>query len=62
MSTETDTYAKLIDAGCDYCGHRSGLERYGSPRNLDNGIRCIDAKACNTRELAVQVDDEDTDA
>ncbi|MCR4340922.1 MAG: hypothetical protein NUW01_13665 [Gemmatimonadaceae bacterium] len=58
-TNDVDRYAQLVDAGCDYCGHRTGLERYESTRILDHGLRCVDAKSCNTRELAATDADED---
>ena len=59
-TTDADRYAELVNAGCDYCGHRTGLERYDATSPLSWGLRCIDAKACDARALAA-ADEEDDD-
>ncbi len=56
---EADRMAHALDEGCDYCGARTGLERYEARNSRRIGFRCVDADACNTRELAATKDDED---
>ncbi len=57
--TVDDQMAHALDVGCDYCGARAGLERYDQRRAHLAGFRCVDADACNARELAATKDDED---
>ncbi len=49
---EADHIARVLDVGCEYCGARTGLERHTAPRSRRVKFRCVDADACNARELA----------
>ncbi len=62
LDTEADAIARALDVGCEYCGTRTGLERHTAPRSRRVKFRCIDADACNARELAATKSEEDADA
>ncbi len=55
---DADALAEYLKVGCDYCGSKALLERYDSPRVMDNGLRCVDGKACSDREIAAMPEEE----
>jgi hypothetical protein len=49
-----DELAEKLGVGCDFCGATTGLERYvpRGRRSSSTSFRCVDADACDKRELA----------